>query len=139
MDDVCSLNLDCRTKLTKKVDKSVINVFHIWVIFPRTGIQPSECHFFGSLSCVRTPTNFVPNIFLKVLDQNSGLLNPKILTKSFENAPKMHVLDLYFQNFLRKVIFMQSLGLYYSRTNTSKCEKNYSLKISCCLSKLANI
>ena len=63
-------------------------------------------------------------LYWMVLDQSSGLWNPKILTKSFEHAQKMPVLDLYFKNFLQKVIFMQSLGLYYSGENTPKGEKD---------------
>ena len=52
--------------------------------------------------------------------QDGNLLYPRNNKNSFENAQKMSVLDTYFQNFLQKVIFMQSLGLYYSGKNTPK-------------------
>jgi len=74
--------------------------------FPQDGNLALQMSFFWSTfmrSCIH---NFAPKHLLKVLGQNSGLLNPKNVKKSFENAQKMPILDLYFQNFLQKVKFM---------------------------------
>ena len=43
----------------------------------------------------------------------------------------MPVLDLYFQNFLQKLKFMQYLGLNYSKKNTCREEMKYTTQISC--------
>ena len=74
--------------------------------FPQDGNLALQMSFFWSTfmrSCIH---NLAPKHFLKVLGQNSGLLNPKNVKKKFENAQKMPILDLYFQNFPQKVKFM---------------------------------
>ena len=99
--------------------------------FPQDGNLALRVSFFWftfERSCIH---KFAPKHFLKVLDQNSGLLYPKNVKKSFENAQKMPVLDLYFQNFLQKVKFMQSLGLNYSKKNMCREEMKCTTQISC--------
>ena len=67
-----------------------------------------------------------PKHFLKVLGQNSGLVNLKNVKECFENAQKMPVLDIYFQNFHQKGNFLQSLGLNYSKKHMCREDMKYT-------------
>ncbi len=99
--------------------------------FPQDGNLALRVAFFWFIFMRSCIYKFAPKQFLKVLGQNSGLVNPKNVKKSFENAQKMPVLDLYFQNFFQKVKFMQSLGLNYSMNNMCREEMKYTTQISC--------